>query len=366
MTDSSSLPSSGSAVGKTPPGSGENNGSDGSGQRVVREISVGPANWPLLTKMNYTECALIMKIKLQERNLWEAIEPGDVTLQEDRMALDAITSTVPQEMLASLAVKATAVEAWEVVMSLRIGNEAVQNVRAQRLRTEFESICFKEGETVDDFTMRLGSLVAKLGTLGEVIKELQVVQKLLRVVSKHLSQVAVVIEVIQDLSKLALEDTGGRLRAAEDRAMEDDALPPPHVDGKLLLTEEQWKEKMRQRSNAGQGSSGGDEQRRRPCGNGGKKGAQRDDKCRNYGRTGHWARDCRQSRKERVNLTQTKDDDESTLLMAMVEESNDAIEPTPPHVIEPALEQQQLVHLDETKAQAFLSTSCSDDDHLEG
>jgi hypothetical protein len=54
------------------------------------------------------------------------------------------------------------------------------------------------------------------------------------------------------------------------------------------------------------------------------------------------------------------------LLMAMVEESHDAVEPAPPQVVEPALEQQQLVHLDETKAQAFLSTSRSDDDHLEG
>jgi hypothetical protein len=36
-----------------------------------------------------------MKIKLHARNLWEAIEPGDVTLQEDRIALDAITSAVP-------------------------------------------------------------------------------------------------------------------------------------------------------------------------------------------------------------------------------------------------------------------------------
>jgi hypothetical protein len=52
--------------------------------------------------------------------------------------------------------------------------------------------------------------------------------------------------------------------------------------------------------------------------------------------------------------------------MAMVEESHDAVEPTPPQVVELALEQQQLVHLDETKAQAFLGTSCSDNDHLEG
>jgi hypothetical protein len=205
----------------------------------VREIGVGLANWPLLTKTNYTEWALIMKIKLQARNLWEAIEPEDVTLQEDRMALDAITSAVPQEMLASLAVKVTAAEAWEAVRSLRIDSETVRNVRAQRLRTEFESIRFKESESVDDFTMRLGSLVAALGTLGEVIKEQQVVQKLLRVIPKHLSQVAVVIEVTQDLSKLTLEDAGGRLRTVEDRVVEDGALPPPRVDGKLLLTEEQ-------------------------------------------------------------------------------------------------------------------------------
>jgi hypothetical protein len=143
------------------------------------------------------------------------------------MALDAITSAVPQEMPASLAVKKTVAEAWEAVRSLRIGSEAVRNVRTQRLRSEFESIRFKEGESVDDFTMRLGNLVVALGTLGEEIKEHQVVQKLLHVVPKHLSQVAITIEVTQDLSKLTLEDAGGRLRAAEDRAEEVDALPPP-------------------------------------------------------------------------------------------------------------------------------------------
>jgi hypothetical protein len=64
------------------------------------------------------------------------------------MTLDAITSAVPQEMLASLAVKATTAEAWEAVKSLRIGSEVAQNARAQRLRTEFESIRFKEQQVV--------------------------------------------------------------------------------------------------------------------------------------------------------------------------------------------------------------------------
>jgi hypothetical protein len=80
-----------------------------------------------------------------------------------------------------------ATEAWKAVRSLRIDSEAIRNTRARRLRTEFESIRFKEGETVDDFTMRLDSLVTELGTLGEMIKEQQVVQKLLRVILKHLS-----------------------------------------------------------------------------------------------------------------------------------------------------------------------------------
>jgi hypothetical protein len=154
-------------------------------------------------------------------------------------------------MLASLAVKKTAAEAWEAVRSLWIGSEAVRNARTQRLRSEFESIRFKEGEVINDFTMCLGSLVIALGTLGEEIKEQQVVQKLLRVIPKHLSQVAIVIGVTQDLSKLMLEDVSGRLRAAEDRAGEEDALPPPRIDGKLLLTEEQWNERTHQRSDTG-------------------------------------------------------------------------------------------------------------------
>jgi hypothetical protein len=83
MMDDASVAASGTPTGKTPPGgSVGSNGSGASGQQIVREIGIGPANCPLLTKTNYTKWALIMKIKLRARNLWEAIQPGGVPLQE--------------------------------------------------------------------------------------------------------------------------------------------------------------------------------------------------------------------------------------------------------------------------------------------
>jgi hypothetical protein len=148
---------------KTPPGSpkkplggkgGIDAGSSVNGEvlHVVREYG-GPANWPMLTKTNYTQWSLVMKVKMQARNLWDAIEPGGVSLQADRMVLDAITSAVPSEMVASLAVKATALEAWKVVKERRIGSDQVQKTEAQRLLRQFENIRFNDGEGVDDFTL---------------------------------------------------------------------------------------------------------------------------------------------------------------------------------------------------------------------
>jgi hypothetical protein len=63
---------------------------------VVRDVG-NLVNWPMFTKSNYTEWALVMKAKLKTRNLWDAIEPGGVLEQEDRLSLDAITNAVPQE-----------------------------------------------------------------------------------------------------------------------------------------------------------------------------------------------------------------------------------------------------------------------------
>jgi hypothetical protein len=42
-------------------------------QRVIREVSAG-SGYPVLTKTNYSDWALLMKVKLRARMMWDAIE----------------------------------------------------------------------------------------------------------------------------------------------------------------------------------------------------------------------------------------------------------------------------------------------------
>jgi hypothetical protein len=42
----------------------------------------------------------------------------------------------------------------------------------------------------------------------------------------------------------------------------------------------------------------------------------RDDACRNYGKFGHWAKDCRQPRHGQANVAQVEEEEESALLLA--------------------------------------------------
>ena len=55
--------------------------------QVYRDIGGG---WPMLTRANYHEWSLLMKVKLQARGLWEAVVYGDVIYEDDRRALEAL------------------------------------------------------------------------------------------------------------------------------------------------------------------------------------------------------------------------------------------------------------------------------------
>ena len=108
-----------------------------------------------------------MRVKLQVRHIWEAVRYGDVDYDQDRRALDALIAAVPSEMQFSLTNKRTAKEAWDAIAAARIGSDRALKSTLQALRKEWENLTFKPGEDVDDFALRLNTLLQKMVQFGD-------------------------------------------------------------------------------------------------------------------------------------------------------------------------------------------------------
>jgi hypothetical protein len=182
--------------------------------------------YPTLMRTNYNEWSLLMRVNLQAQELWHAVEPEEedvIEYRDDRLTFAAILRAVPPEMLASLTTKRTAQSAWEAIKSLRIGVQRMRDANIEQLRKEFDSIRFKDGETVDDFSMRLAGLANNIAILGGKVTEGDIVRKMLHVVPEPLEQVAISIETLLDLDNLSVEEVTGHMCNVEQRI----SWPPP-------------------------------------------------------------------------------------------------------------------------------------------
>ncbi|GJY70130.1 zinc finger, CCHC-type containing protein [Tanacetum coccineum] len=87
----------------------------------------------MLTKTNYSVWSLKMQVNLQAQGVWDATQQADV-----------------------------------------------EGAKVQTLRSYFEVIRIKNDESMDDFAMRLNTIVTSICSLGDSIEEITVVKKFLR------------------------------------------------------------------------------------------------------------------------------------------------------------------------------------------
>ncbi|XP_071680382.1 uncharacterized protein [Lolium perenne] len=212
----------------------------------------------MLTRTNYSDWALVMRVKPQGQGRWEVVEHGVGDYHDDREALGTILGAVPPKMLRSLAVKDTAKEAWDALKTLRLGSERVREARAQTRRSEFENLRFKDGEKVEQFAMRLTGIMHEL---------------------ERFKQLAYSIQQLLDLKKLTVEELTGRFLAVEEELDLEEEEGGQHGGTHLLLTEEQWMERMKNKKN----NNGRDKKKLR---------------CFNCQELGHFAWECPEKKKD--------------------------------------------------------------------
>jgi hypothetical protein len=157
-----------------------------------------------------------MRVRLHVRHLWEVIRYGDVDYYEDRRALDAPIATVPPEMQFLLSKKRTTKEAWDVIAVARIGSDRARKTTLQALLKEWESLTFKPGEDIDNFALRLNTLLQKMVQFDDdTYDEERAVEKLFHYIPEKYKQITRSIESLLDLSTMLIEEVIGRLKVID-------------------------------------------------------------------------------------------------------------------------------------------------------
>ena len=72
-----------------------------------------------------------MRVMLQGRRLWDAVNVGTTNFTDDRNALEALCKSVHPELQGCISYKATAKAAWDALMKTRfVGIKRVRKAKA--------------------------------------------------------------------------------------------------------------------------------------------------------------------------------------------------------------------------------------------
>ena len=214
--------------------------------------------------------------------------------------MEAILAAVPAEYRELLGVKSSAKEAWVAIAAMRVGFDRTKKATAQLLKQEYANLMFKDGETVENFSLRLQMPISKLKSHGVTIDEEEAVSKYLHSVSAKYIQITLSIETMLDLSTLTIKDVTGHLRAVDKRL---EQATTTKDSNKLLLTEKEWVARRNSRKAASSSRSGDGKRGSRASSE--KKKQVDPNAYRHCGKMGHWARECpnrKQEKKAKAHL----------------------------------------------------------------
>jgi hypothetical protein len=117
-----------------------------------------------------------------------------------------------------------------------IDSDLARKTTLQALRKEWEILAFKPGEDIDDFALRLNTLLQKMVQFGDdTYDEERAVEKLFRCIPEKYKQIAHSIESLLDLSTMSIEEVIGRIKVVDGDEPQH-LSGPITIGGKLYLT----------------------------------------------------------------------------------------------------------------------------------
>jgi hypothetical protein len=134
----------------------------------------------MLAENNYGVWAVKMKILMCTQGVWAAVESkGPIDEKMDQMALAAIVQAMPEAVVMAISEEETAKKAWKALEEMHVGEERVKKARVQTLKMELAGMYMGDSEKINDFTLKITTIVNEIRTLGTKVEENTVDEKLL-------------------------------------------------------------------------------------------------------------------------------------------------------------------------------------------
>ena len=134
---------------------------------------------------------------------------------KDKAALYMLFRAVDASGFEKIASETTSKEAWDILGKVFKGTDQVKQVRLQIVRDELESLRMKELESVSDYITHVQTVVNQLNRKGEMLAEMQVVEKILRSLPNNFENVVCAIEDSKDLATFTVDELADSLEAHE-------------------------------------------------------------------------------------------------------------------------------------------------------
>ncbi|GKV28920.1 hypothetical protein SLEP1_g37906 [Rubroshorea leprosula] len=145
---------------------------------------------------HYDHWSMLMENFLRSKEYWDVVESGvaeptarmseaqkaelEALKLKDLKAKNYLFQAIDRTILETILCKDTSKQIWDSMKKKYQGTTKTKRQQLQALRSEFEILRMKEGETVTDYFSRTMAIVNKLRTHGDKTQDVTVVEKILR------------------------------------------------------------------------------------------------------------------------------------------------------------------------------------------
>ncbi|XP_074580864.1 uncharacterized protein LOC141837341 [Curcuma longa] len=181
---------------------------------------------------HYDHWSMLMENFLRSKEYWTVVISGvekskeDAALTEEQLkdlkAKNYLFQAIDRSILETILCKNTAKDIWDSMKKKYQGTTRAKRQQLQALRSEFEMLRMKSGESVSEYFSRTMTIVNKMRILGDKTEDVLIIEKILRSMTPKFNFVVCAIEEANDVSTLSIDELQEVIEDEEEVEVEEE------------------------------------------------------------------------------------------------------------------------------------------------